>query len=129
MAHAVTSPPMLRLRRSAQSGQKLMTAAYVVIYQESSSQAFFFSGARIDLANMQAGDVVDIQILAQLSDGGGYAVLDTIQYVGARPVSRTVASIGYAANVYGFQVQMRQTAGVLRTLACEFYEAKRIGLA
>lgn len=128
MAHAVTSPPILRLRRSLQSGEKLMTADYVPVYIEDSTHSFFFCGARLDFSTMQAGDSVDVQLLAKLSEDASFTLLDTMTYSGARPSGRSIATVGYLANVYGVEILMRQTAGALRTFPCEFYDAKRLGL-
>lgn len=128
MARATTSPPILRLKRSSQSGQKVMAADWTTVYEETSLHAFFFAGARIDLSPMVAGDVVELRIQAILVEDGSLTTIDTITYTGARPSGRSLATAGYLANIYGVEVQMRQTAGVGLTLMCEFYDAKRIGL-
>jgi len=129
MAHAVTSPPMLRLKRSTQSGEKLMTAAYAQVYYEDCPQAFFFCGARLDLTNMAAGDTIDVQCLAKLTEDSTLTLVDSISYSDARPATRQIVTIGYLANIWGIEIKMRQSAGAgYRTFVCEFYDAKRIGL-
>lgn len=129
MAHASIMPPMLRLARSAQSGSKAMTAAYVVEYTESSVMAYLFAGAEIDLSTMAAGDVIDIRIRKQITSGGSLINHDTLSYAGAMPDSHVTAHINPIPDVYGVEISMRQTAGVLRNIDCEFFDAKRLGLA
>ena len=128
MAHAATSPPMLRLKRSAQSGQKAMTAAYAVEYTESCPLAYIFAGAEIDLTNMQAGDAIDIRVRKQIISGGGWVVHDIMSYTDAQPARHVTAHIGAIPNTFGISVDMVQSAGVLRTCDCSFYDCKRIGL-
>jgi hypothetical protein len=128
MAIAMTSPPLLRLKRSAQSGTKAMTVAWQVIYFESSTMAYFFSGAEIDLSNMQAGDVIDVRIRKQIVSAGALVVHDQKQYLNAQPVTHPSMHISAIPDVYGVEIAMEQTAGVLRNVDTEFYDAKRIGL-
>jgi len=128
MAFATGMPPMLRMKRSTQSGAKVATAAYANIYSESSTQAWAFFGGYIDLSTMQAGDVVNIRIRKTLASGGGMVVEDTLSYTGARPAGHTIVEINAAPNVYGVEIAIQQTAGVLRTFLCEFFDAKRLGL-
>ena len=128
MAHASIMPPMLRLARSAQSGSKAMTAAYVVEYTESSVMAYLFAGAEIDLSTMAAGDVIDIRIRKQITSGGALINHDILNYAGAMPDSHVTAHINPIPDVYGIEISMRQTAGVLRNIDCEFFDAKRLGL-
>jgi len=128
MAHAATSPPMLRLKRSAQSGQKAMTAAYAVEYTESCPLAYIFAGAEIDLTNMQVGDAIDIRVRKQIISGGGWVVHDIMSYTDAQPARHVTAHIGAIPDVYGIEISAIQTLGVLRTIDMEFYDCKRIGL-
>lgn len=129
MAIAMTSPPMLRLKRSAQSGTKAMTLANQVIYTESSTLAYIFAGAEIDLSPMLAGDIIIITIRKQLTSAGALVVHDQVTYVGPMPVTHLAIHIGAIPDVYGVEISMQQTAGVLRNIDCEFMDAKRIGLA
>ena len=129
MATASSMPPMLRLDRSSQSGAKAMAAAYAVVYTESSTQAFLFSGANIDLSTMAAADVIDIRIRKVVILGGGWVNHDEVSYADAQPTGHPSISIAGIANIYGIEISMRQTAGVLRTIPCEFFDAKRLGLA
>lgn len=129
MATANSTPPLLILQRSAQSGDKVMTAAYAVVYVDSSSQPYIFAGAEVDLSTMQAGDVVDIRVRKRLADGGALVVHDERSYSGARPTTHPSIRIAPITDIYGVEIAMRQTAGVLRTFSSEFYPAKRFGLA
>ena len=124
-AHPVT--PLLELRESTQSGDKLMTGAYVVQYTEDDVGAFIFGGAHIDLTNMAAGDVVDVRVRYQLSSDGSMVNEDLFTYNGAAPAAQRIAQVGVTSIVYGIEVAMRQTAGALRTLRCQFFDAKKRG--
>lgn len=131
MAHAVSSPPMLRLARSAQSGSKAMTVAYAVVYTESSisAMAYIFAGAEFDLSSMQAGDIIDVRVRKQVTATGGWVNHDEKSYSGAQPTGHPSKHISPIPDVYGVSIEMRQTAGAaLRTVPCEFYDAKRLGL-
>jgi hypothetical protein len=132
MAEMSGMPPILRLRRSAQSGNKAMTLAWQVIYYEDTATsllAYIFGGGQIDLTNMQAGDTIDIRIRKRMVSGGNLVNHDQLQYNDAQPANHPSVSISGIPNVYGIEIAMRQTAGVLRTLGMEFYDAKRLGLA
>lgn len=128
MATAYTSPPMLRLTRSGQSGSYAMAAAWAVVYTESCPMAYLFSGAVIDLSTMQAGDVIDVRVRKQLVSGGGWIAHDLRNYAGAMPAGHQTVHIAPIPDIHGVEIAMRQTAGVLRTVDAEFYDAKRIGL-
>ncbi len=128
MAFGSSMPPMLRLKRSTQSGTKGMTAAFAVVYTESCLMSYIFAGAEIDLSTMQAGDTIDIRVRKQVISGGGWVNHDQKQYVGAPPAGHPSIHISPIPDVYGVEISMRQTAGVLRTIPCEFYDAKRLGL-
>ena len=129
MASVSSMPPMLRLRRSAQSGAYAMAAAYAVIYTESSAMAYVFAGAEIDLSTMQAGDIIDIRIRKQLVDAAGWVNHDEKSYSDAQPTGHPSIHIAPIPDAFGVEISMRQTAGVLRTVVAEFYDAKRLGLA
>lgn len=130
MAHAVVSPPLLRLARSAQSGAKAMTAVYAVVYTEStiSGIAYIFAGAEIDLSNMAAGDVIDVRVRKVVILGGGWVNHDELQYIGAQPSGHPSIHINPIPDVYGVSIEMRQTAGVLISVDTEFFDAKRLGM-
>lgn len=124
-AHAVT--PVLDLRESSQSGDKTMTGAYVVVYTENDVGAFIFGGAHIDLSNMQALDDVDVRIRYQLDSAGGMVNQALSNFVGVQPAATKIANVGVTSIVYGIEIAMRQTVGVLRTFRCQFLDAKRRG--
>jgi hypothetical protein len=128
MAQGSAMPPLLRIKRSSQSGQKVMTAAWVAVYWESCTQVYLFAGAHLDLTTMAAGDTIDVRIRKVMASGLGWVVTDQIQYTGAQPAGHPIAQISGIPDVYGVEISMRQTAGVLRTIPCEFFDAKRIGL-
>lgn len=118
---------LLILERSTQSGSKVMTAAYVTEYEQSDDAPYIFCGAKIDLTNMQAGDIIDIRIRTKLEEGGAYIVQDEKSFNGVQPASKKTIRIGAQPDIYGLEIAMRQTVGVLRVILCEFFEAKRLG--
>ena len=128
MAHAVVSSPMLRMKRSAQSGDKTMTAAWQVVYTESCTMAYIFAGAEISLANMIAGDTVDIRIRKTIISGGAWVNHDQIQYADAQPAGHPSVHVHPIPDTYGVSIEMRQVAGALINCEGEFFDAKRIGL-
>lgn len=128
MAHAVTSPPILRLKRSAQSGTKVMTAAYAVVYTESSTMAYYFAGGKINLSGMLAGDAVNIRLRIMLVEAGALTAFDIMAYTNAQPAGHQIAYIAPIPDVYGVEISCRQTAGVLLNVETEWFDAKRLGL-
>ncbi|MDD5486244.1 MAG: hypothetical protein PHW65_01630, partial [Dehalococcoidales bacterium] len=82
----------------------------------------------IDLSGMQAGDTVNIRISKRIASGGAWLVGDTVAYNDAQPAGHSLVHIGMLAAVYGVKIEMQQTAGVLRTITCDFLHAKRLGL-
>lgn len=131
MAGATSVPPLLSMRRSGQSGTKAMAAAWTVVYsdQSSSTIAYLFSGARINLSTMQAGDHIDIRIRKIVLSGGAWVNHDELGYDNAQPANHPSVAISSIPDVYGVEIAARQTAGVLRTLEMEFYAAKILGLS
>ena len=129
MATAFISPPMLRLRRSAQSGSKAMTAAWQVVYTESgpNASAYIFGGSEINLTPMQALDTINIRVRKIVVSGGAWVNHDQKAYNDAQPVTHPSIHINPIPDVYGVEVSMQQTAGGLRTIETEFYDAKRMG--
>ena len=115
---------LLKLKRSTQSGDKVMTADYAAIYEEKSESAYIFAGARIDLTNMQAGDTIDVRVRTKLKDGGSYVALAEDSYTGLQPDSKKAIRITAMLDNYGLEIAMRQTAGPLRVIPCEFFDAK-----
>ena len=131
MATVSGMPPMLRVKRSAQSGAKAMTAAYSVVYTEntaSSALAYFFIGAEINLSPMVALDVIDIRIRKIVVLGGAWVNHDEKNYVGVQPTGHPSRHISALPDVYGVEISMRQTVGALLSIETEFYDAKRLGL-
>lgn len=131
MAFATSVPPLLALRRSAQSGTKTMTAAWQVVYTELSASniAYLFGAAKINLTPMLAGDIIDIRVRKVVVTGGDWVNHDEIAYADVQPVDHPSVSIHSMPDVFGVEISMRQTAGALRTIECEFYAAKILGLA
>ncbi len=128
MAYGTSVSPMLRIKRSTQSGSKAMANAYAAVYSESSSQPWIFGGAVIDLSNMVAGDIVNVRLRKTMAAGGAWIILDELTYLNAQPAGHPCLYIEGMANLYGLEISMRQTAGVLLAINTEFYDAKRVGL-
>lgn len=134
MAVVSSMPPSLSFKRSAQSGSKVMTAAWQVVYTEntsSSTLAYLFAGAEINLSPMAAGDTINVRIRKILVPGGAWVNHDQIAYAGAQPVTHPSVHINPLPDVYGVEISMQQTAVAvaLLTIETEFYDAKRLGMA
>jgi len=134
MAVVAGMPPILRLRRSAQSGLKAMTAAWQVVYTENTSPsalAYIFGGAEFNLTPMATTDVIEVRIRKILVPTGAWVNHDAKTYRDAPDPASPSRHIGSILDVYGVEISMRQTsvAVALLTLECEFYDAKRLGLA
>jgi len=129
MAGATSVPPLLSLRRSGQSGTKAMAAAWTVVYSDLSSStiAYLFGGARINLSTMIAGDHIDIRVRKIVLSGGAWVLHDQLGYDNAQPVNHPSVAIGAIPDVFGVEISMRQTAGALLTIETEFYAAKVLG--
>jgi hypothetical protein len=116
---------LLKLQRSFQSGWKLMTGSYAPVYEESHSVAYIFCGGKVDLSPMEAGDVIDIRVRTKLEGGGSYKTMWENSYSGVQPDYRKVIRLSAMPDNYGLEVSMRQTAGTLKYILCEFFDAKR----
>lgn len=116
---------LLKLERSPQSGWKLMTASYTPVYEESHSVAYIFAGGKVDLSPMEAGDVVDVRVRTKLEGGGSYKTMWEKSYSGVQPDDRKVIRLSAMPDNYGLEVSMRQTAGTLKYILCELFDAKR----
>ena len=116
---------LLKLERSTQSGWKLMTGSYVPIYEESHTVAYIFAGGKIDLSPMEAADVLDVRVRTKLEGGGDYKTMWEKSYSGVQPDDRKVIRLSAFPDNYGVEVSMRQTAGTLKYILCEFFDAKR----
>ena len=129
MAGGTSVPPMLALRRSAQSTTYTMTAAWQVVYTEvsNSSLAYLFGGSRINLTNMAAGDTIDIRVRKRVVSAGAWVNHDLLSYSDAQPANHPSVAIGAIPDVFGIEIAARQTAGVLITAEMEFYAAKILG--
>ena len=86
------------------------------------------TGAEIDLSSMQGGDVISIRVRKVLAPAGAWVNHDEVQYSGAQPTGHPSVHVNPIPDVYGVEIAMRQTAGVLRTIPCEFTDAKRLGM-
>lgn len=106
-----------------------MTAAWQVVYTDDSSSgiAYLCGGGKINLTPMQAGDHIDIRTTKRLVSGGDLVNHDLIGYDDARPADHVAVSLASIPDVYGVEIAMRQTAGPLVTLECEFFPAKVLG--
>ncbi len=125
MATAYTVPAILRVTRSTQSAQYTMTAAWQVVYSNSAPYAWMFVSSEINLTPMIAGDTIDIRVRKINITGGALAVHSLISYSDVQPVNHPSVKIGPLMDVFGVEVAMRQTAGVLANIDCEFFDAFR----
>jgi hypothetical protein len=116
---------LLKLKRSPQSGWKLMTGDYAPVYEESQAVAYIFCGGKIDLSPMEAGDAIDIRVRTRLEDGDTYKTSWKQSYSGVQPDDRKVIRLSAMPDNYGLEVSVRQTAGTLKYVLCEFFDAKR----
>lgn len=117
--------PTLRLRRSPQSGNFIMTAAWQTIYAQAQVYAWMFGSGRIDLTNMVLGDHIDIRVSSRNVAGGAYIVEDLFDYDDAQPTNKQKITISAFLDTFGVLIEMRQTAGALITCNCDFNEALR----
>ena len=116
---------LLKLQRSPQSGWKLMTGDYAPAYEESHAVAYIFAGGKIDLSPMEAGDVIDIRFRTKLEDGDSYKTTWKQSYSGVQPDDRKVIRLSAMPDNYGLEVSMRQTAGTLKFILGEFFDASK----
>jgi len=116
---------LLKLKRSPQSGWKLMTGSYTPVYEESHIVAYVFCGGKIDLSPMEAGDVIDVRVRTKLEGGDSYKTMWENSYSNVQPDDRKVIRLSAMPDNYGLEVSMRQTAGTLKYILCEFFDAKR----
>jgi len=129
MAGAGGIPPMLRLKRSAQSGSKAMATDWTAVYTESSVMAYLFLGGWFDLSTMALGDIIEIRVQKQLSAGGALTNHDLKTYNDVQPPGHQVAYISPLPDVFGIEISMRQTLGVLKAIPAEMFDAMRLGIA
>lgn len=125
MATAHTVPAILRVSRSQQSAIYAMTAAWQVVYSNSAPYAWLFASAEINLTPMILGDTIDIRVRKISVSGGAEVVHHLISYNDVQPVNHPSVHVGPLLNVFGVEVAMRQTAGVLANIQCEFHDAFR----
>ena len=106
-----------------------MTAAWTTVFTDLSSAniAYLFSGARINLSTMIAGDHIDIRVRKMVLSGGAWVLHDQFGYDNAQPANHPSVAIGAIPDVFGIEISMRQTAGALRTIETEFYVSKVLG--
>ncbi|MFC1991498.1 hypothetical protein ACFLVC_02050 [Chloroflexota bacterium] len=116
---------LLKLQRSSQSGWKLMAGVYAPVYEEAHSVAYIFAGGKIDLSPMEGGDVVDVRVRTKLEGGDSYKTTWENSYSGVQPDDRKVIRLSAMPDNYGLEVSMRQTAGALKYILTEFFDAKR----
>jgi hypothetical protein len=103
-----------------------MAAGWQVVYTHSETvYPFIFSGGDIDLSTMILGDIINIRVRKQLDNTGVWTQYDQLTFTGAQPVTQPVAHIYATSSLYGVEIAMQQTAGVLRTIPCEFLDARR----
>ena len=116
---------LLKLQRSPQSGWKLMTGNYAPVYEGSHTVAYIFAGGKIDLSPMDAADVIDIRVRTKLEGGDTYKTTWKQSYSGVQPDDRKVIRLSAMPDNYGLEVSIRQTAGTLKFILGEFFDASR----
>lgn len=127
-ASAFVVSPILRLKRSPQSGNKIMTVAWQQVYSQARAYAWLFGSGRIDLTNMVAGDHIEVRVSSRQVSAGAYVIEDVMTYDDAQPADKMKVTIGTFVDTFGVLVEMRQTAvgiGGLKTIYCEFFDAVR----
>ncbi len=127
MAQAYTVPPILRLKRSTQSGNFVMTAAWQTVYANDQLYAWMFGSGRIDLTNMVAGDAIEIRVSTRNESLGAYIVEDLFDYLDAQPTGKQKIVIGPIVDTFGVLIEMRQTAVAVDLITCysQFFDAIR----
>ncbi len=125
MATAYGVPALLRVSRSQQSALYTMTAAWQVVYSNSAPYAWLFASAEINLTPMILADTIDIRVTKINVSGGAQVVHHLVSYSDVQPVNHPSVHVGPLLNVFGVEVAMRQTAGVLANIQCEFHDAFR----
>ena len=106
-----------------------MAVAWTVVFSDLSSTniAYLFSGSRINLSTMLAGDHIDIRIRKIVLSGGSLVLHDQLGYDNAQPANHPSVNIGSIPDVFGIEIAMRQTLGTLLTIETEFYVSKVLG--
>lgn len=102
-----------------------MTAAWQTVYSQNQAYAWLFGSGRIDLTNMVAGDHIDIRVSSRQVAAGAFIIEDLMDYDGAQPANKQKITIGTFVDTFGILIEMRQTAGPLKTIYCEFFDATR----
>lgn len=125
MAQAFAVSPILRLKRSPQSANYVMTVAWQTVYTQTQAFAWMFASAKIDLTNMVLGDHIDIRYSTRHVAGGNWIVEDAFDYDDAQPTNKQKVSIGTIIDTFGVLIEMRQTAGAFIVCYCEFFDATR----
>lgn len=125
MATQFAVSPILRLRRSSQSGNYAMTAAWQTVYTQIQNFAWMFGSGKLDLTNMIAGDHIDVRVRTRQTLGGAWILEDQFDYDDAQPASKPKVVIGTILDTFGVLIEIRQTAGALINVYCEFFEALR----
>ena len=64
------------------------------------------------------------RVRTKLKDGGSYVTLDEKSYTDAQPDTKKAIRITAMPDNFGVEIAMRQTAGSLRVITCEFFDAK-----
>lgn len=121
------SPVLVTARDDSQSGNKIMTAGWQTVYTDSASGAFVFEEGDIDLSSLLGGDTVEVRVSKTNAFGSAPVLVDDTVYNGPMPAGHPEIVIGRLVSEFGVLVEMRQTAGVLRTIPAEWFVSKRIG--
>jgi len=74
---------------------------------------------------MEAGDVIDIRVRTKLEGGDSYKTIWKQPYSDVQPDDRKVIRLSAMPDNYGLEVSMRQTAGTLKFILGEFFDASK----
>ena len=122
------SPILVNQRDAVQSGNKVMTLAWQTVFSASVlSGVVVLEEGDIDLSLILLGDTVEVRVSKVNASGGAAVLIDDTVYAGPMPVGHPEILIGRLVSTYGIIVEMRQTAGVFRTIPTEWFVSKRIG--
>ena len=92
---------------------------------KSQAAAYLFCGGKVDLSPMEAGDIVDVRIQTKLEAADTYKTIWHETYNGVQPEDGKVVKVPAMPDNFGLEVSMRQTAGPLKFILCEFFDAKQ----
>jgi len=73
----------------------------------------------------KAGDAIDVRIRTKLDEADTYKTTWQQSYSDVQPEDGQVIRLPAMPDTFGLEVSMRQTAGTLKYILCEFFDAKQ----